>query len=214
MQKLIVIILFIAGLGLEIRADLPPEKSEKTESDLLFIKSKGEVKLYENPDVGEDIRQYIATLTMELDIEKIIALIQDETFALSWIKGTCEYTDLTSGDRNWYSYIQFAPPWPLNHQDCILHFTLSELNEDKATIQFVNLPGYIPVKERTTRIKNFEGRWELETINNSTTKVSFIMYSDVFTSSGLKKSIILNTILNSLAALKEKATDREQEIIL
>jgi hypothetical protein len=211
MQKLIVIFIFIAGLGLQIRAGLLPEKSE---SDLLFIKSKGEVSLYENPDAGANTRQYIATLTMELNIEKIIALIQDETFALSWIKGTCEYTDLTSGDRNWYSYLQFAPPWPLNHQDCILHFTLNEFNEERATIQFVNLPDYIPVKERTTRIKNFEGKWKLELIDDSTTKVSFIMYSDVFTSSELKKSIILNTILNSLATLKEKAIEKEQEMML
>ena len=210
-MKTIAIIIFITGFSTVMLAGTIIEKSGITENNLLLIKSKGDILLYENTDIGNNTKYYIATFKFEVPVAEMVSLLKDEEFAISWIKSTNEYSDISITDKNWYSYIRFAPPWPINQQDCILQFTLAEYYPSHATILFRNIPGYVPVKEKVTRIKEFEGRWEIEMLNDSTSRVNFIMYSNRFTSNEIKKFFILNTIVNSLKIFKEKASLKMQE---
>lgn len=211
MKTIIVMFFFSMCSCLMTDGAIEEKESAKIEHELLFVKNKGDIQLYENIDAGLNTKEYIATFTINMPVQELVYLIKDEVFALSWIKSSHEYSDIVASVNNWHSYIRFAPPWPLNHQDCILHFTLSANYPSGAVIEFKNNPGYIDVKERVTRIKEFEGRWEFKWLDDGNTKVSFIMYSNKFTSNEIKKTIILNTILNSLVAFKEEALQIKQE---
>ena len=179
---------------------------------LSLIKHKKQINLYQYnkyPDIQNNTKKYLATFTVKTNTADLLSSLKNEAFAKQWIKSIKEYNHMTPASENcWYTYMLFNIPWPFNDQDCILKYSLLSCSDTSLHIKFESLPYHIPLNDKITRIKEFDGAWKFLKQTNSNTKAYFIMGSNTFTKNKIAESIILNTIVNSLATFREYSNEK------
>lgn len=125
-------------------------------------------------------REIKAEFIIDSPVNEIVSVLKDEKLYTQWMKSTKSYYRLkTTDENNWYAYIQFSIPWPLNNQDCILKYRVHE-NEDssKTEIKLLGEPGFLKTYEGIERISHMEGSWIITRIDSQKSLVEYYMYSN------------------------------------
>jgi len=124
-------------------------------------------------------RQIKAEFIIDSPADKIVSVLRDEKSYLLWMKSTKTYYRLkTVNDNQWFAYIQFSIPWPLNNQDCILKYEVHESLEALRTeIYLVGEPDFLKTYEGVERISHMEGSWIITQIDSGKSRVEYYMYS-------------------------------------
>jgi hypothetical protein len=124
-------------------------------------------------------RQIKAEFIIDSPADKIVSVLRDEKSYLLWMKSTKSYYRLkTVNDNQWFAYIQFSIPWPLNNQDCILKYEVHESLEALRTeIYLVGEPDFLKTYEGVERISHMEGSWIITQIDSGKSRVEYYMYS-------------------------------------
>jgi hypothetical protein len=124
-------------------------------------------------------RQLKAEFVMDCPAEHIISALRDEKTYTQWMKATKEYYRIkTISADQWYSYVQFSIPWPLNNQDCILKYEVRDLRESgKTEITLVSEPDLLRANEGIERISHMSGSWVITRLGNTKTHIAYYIFS-------------------------------------
>lgn len=147
-----------------------------------LVRSDKDIRIYTRwipVDNIRSTRQLKAVFEVDAPMKKVVQVLQDESTYLSWMGAVKTFRRLKTLNQNdWYCYIQFSVPWPLNNQDCILRYELKELLGDSGTmITFKGVPGFMKEQEGIERISHMEGAWHLTQSPNGQTHVEYYVYS-------------------------------------
>jgi hypothetical protein len=124
-------------------------------------------------------RQLKAEFEIDCPAEKVISVLRDEKSYTKWMKATKTYYRLkTVNENQWYSYVQFSIPWPLNNQDCILKYEVQDSTEPmKTEIRLVGEPDFLQQYDGVERISHMEGSWVITQIGAGKSHVEYFVYS-------------------------------------
>lgn len=137
----------------------------------LVKKSKG-IELYEKwyeITANKIAREVKVTYSINASIESAAALIENEAKATQWNKGSSHYKIIPKDENSWISYIQYDLPWPVDNQDCVLHYKVSHSVGEQIVIDFKSIEHEIfPVTKNVSRILEIKGKWIFKTIPTGT----------------------------------------------
>jgi len=124
-------------------------------------------------------RQLKAEFVIDCPAEKVVSVLRDEKSYTKWMKATKTYYRLkTINENQWYSYVQFSIPWPLNNQDCILKYEVHECADpSKTEITLAGEPDFLQTYEAVERISHMEGSWVITKIGAGKSRVEYLVYS-------------------------------------
>jgi hypothetical protein len=124
-------------------------------------------------------RQLKAEFVIDCPAEKVVSVLRDEKSYTKWMKATKTYYRLkTINENQWYSYVQFSIPWPLNNQDCILKYKVHECADpSKTEITLTGEPDFLQTYEGIERISHMEGSWVITKIGVGKSRVEYLVYS-------------------------------------
>jgi hypothetical protein len=124
-------------------------------------------------------RQLKAEFVIDCPAEKVVSVLRDEKSYIKWMKAAKTYYRIkTINENQWYSYVQFSIPWPLNNQDCILKYEVHECSDPlKTEITLEGEPGFLQTYEGIERISHMEGSWIITQIDSRRSRVEYYMYS-------------------------------------
>ncbi|MFH1296571.1 MAG: hypothetical protein ABIJ04_04775 [Bacteroidota bacterium] len=163
-------------------------------------------------------RQIKSELVMKGTIATVLSVLRNDRSFTKWMNGTKDYYRVKTIDSSqWYSYVQFSIPWPLNNQDCIIKYEVSEDPPGgKTMIRLTGTPSYIRHFEGVTRIPHMEGSWIITNLGHNKVKVEYSMFSNQKPSfpRWITDPIIQNNLLKTMAAFHDevKKTVSEKNI--
>lgn len=150
--------------------------------DFILIKKDNNISIYEKwikVDDSRYARQLKVEFMVNASVEKIISVIRDDTNTTQWMKSAKNYYNLKKLDKNnWYSYVEFSVPWPLNNQDCIIKYEILPAVTDKIEIRLTGLPYYLQQYKNIERIMHMEGKWILFSQGVKGTKIEYYSFSN------------------------------------
>ena len=123
------------------------------------------------------------------------------------MKGVKEFSIVRKVNENdWFAYVLYWLPWPLNNQDCIIRYKCTSVQNGKTYIISLNgIPGYIPAKTNVDRISHISGQWKITTVNSNECNVVYSVYSEQKPKfpRWVTDPIIQNNLINTMASMKE-----------
>lgn len=124
-------------------------------------------------------RQIKAVVVIDATVAEVLSVLRDDGSVSKWMNSTKDYHRLRTIDSgSWYSYVQFAIPWPLNNQDCIIRYDVKEdPGSGKVTIDLHGAPGYLQPFDGVKRIPHMEGSWVITDLGNNKVLVEYTMFS-------------------------------------
>jgi len=160
---------------------------------------------------GKGSRSGASTTTTEFTLVRqenniAIFILDDDSFT-SWMKGTRDYYRVETVDSSsWYSYIQFSIPWPLNDQDCIIHYRLRRNSESYLEVFIDGEPGYLAPVEGVKRISHMQGSWKLLEVSPEKTVIEYLIFSNQPSSfpRWITDPIIQNNMIRTMTAFREQ----------
>lgn len=152
-------------------------------------------------------RELKAEFSVNAGASAVLKVITDEQYAKSWMQRVKEFSTLRRLNENeWFAYVQYDIPWPLNNQDCIIRYCCMESeNGRKFQLTMNGVPDYLPVKPGVERISHLCGSWTITSAGSSECRVVYTIYS------GQKPEyprwatdpIIQHNLIGTLASLRE-----------
>lgn len=139
-------------------------------------------------------------------MESVLANLVHPEKLLAWNDGARSQKILKHEGQTWITHTLYDIPFPLSQQDLVVKNTMVKENE-KTIILMSALPDYIAPLKNVTRQQLYFGKWELRSLGNGTTRVSFSAIS--FSKSGIPRfvrdPVILSRLFNSFVRLKEQS---------
>jgi hypothetical protein len=186
-------------------------KKKETGSDYKLVKCENNIFLFSKwiqVDETRQARRLKIVFVVDGSVTAIISELRHDEHFTQWMKNTNTYYRVrTVSPTEWYSYVQFSVPWPLNNQDLILHYTTQEPEEKGiARIHLEGMPDLIKKFDRVTRILNFDGDWIMQELENNKVRVEYYVFSNVKPSFPLwiTDPIIQNNLMKTMIAFREK----------
>jgi len=124
-------------------------------------------------------RQLKAKFVIDCPAENVVSVLRDEKSYTKWMKATktC-YRIKTINSNQWYSYVQFSIPWPLNNQDCILKYEVRTCEElSRTVITLLSEPDLLESCKGIERISHMEGKWVITQFEPGKTCVEYYVFS-------------------------------------
>jgi hypothetical protein len=145
--------------------------------------------------------------TVRVPVEKVVSALRDERSYTSWMKSAKIYCRIkTINSNQWYSYVQYSVPWPLNDQDCILKYNvLTNGDHSRTEISLVSEPGLLKTCNGIKRIAHMEGLWIISRLNPNKTFVEYYIFSkqEPQYPSVLKDKLVEEDLLKTMNAFRE-----------
>jgi hypothetical protein len=167
-----------------------PERSisiyDPSESDLntrfKLVRSNNNICIYARwipVNETRSSRQLKAEFLINCKAEKVLSILRDEKTYTKWMKASRTCIRLkTINSNQWYSYIQFSIPWPLNNQDCILKYEVRKDEElSRTEISLVSAPDLLKPFKDIERISHMEGLWIITQTGPERTSVEYYVCS-------------------------------------
>jgi len=125
-------------------------------------------------------RQIKAEYVINGPVSKVLSVLCNDASFVKWMKGIKDYYRLkTVNPVQWYSYIQFGLPWPLQNQDCIIKYEIAENAQKGITVvSLTGMPAFLKSFDGVDRIPHMEGTWRLTDLGNNKVGVEYMMYSN------------------------------------
>jgi len=220
MKTIFSIILFwgvMSAHGSDPLTNAPASGTTPVETGFQLVKQEDDISIYIRwllVDEKRSARQMKVTFAVEAPEEKALSVLLDDSSFTSWMRGTRDYHRVHTVDSgNWYSYIQFSIPWPLNDQDCIIHYQMQTATEKITEIVLTGEPDYLSTVEGVTRISHMEGMWKLVSAGADRTLVEYVIFSRQPSSfpRWITDPIIQNNMIRTMSAFREQAVRRTSE---
>ena len=142
---------------------LKTNNGQNDSSGYLLVKSAKGIELYEKwheISASKLVREVKVAYRINTSIDSAAALIENESKAIHWNKGSCHYKIISKDENSWISYIQYDLPWPVDNQDCVLHYTVSHSSGNQIIIDFKSVEHEIfPALKNVSRIMDVKGKW-------------------------------------------------------
>ena len=162
-----------------IRENEPGVSTETTPFSL--VKQENDISIYTRwlpVDEKRSARQVKVTFAVDAPTSEALSVLLNDASFTSWMKGTSDYHRVHTVDSgNWYSYIQFSIPWPLNDQDCIIHYEILKHSGTYTEILLNGEPDYLSAIDGVTRISHMEGMWKLVSARPNRTLMEYVIFS-------------------------------------
>lgn len=197
----------------------PPVKATDTgstsaDAGYQLVKQENNINIYTRwlpVDEKRSARQVKVTFAVDAPVREALSVLVDDTSFTSWMKGTRDYRRVHTVDSgNWYSYIQFSIPWPLNDQDCIIHYEMREHSGTYTEIYLNGEPDYLAAIEGVKRISHMEGSWKLVSAGPDRTLVEYVIFSRQPSSfpRWITDPIIQNNMIRTMTGFREQVIRR------
>ena len=201
---------FLFGYPAEPEKRSPENTTNKSTSDYELVKQENNINIYTRwlpVDGKRSARQVKVTFAVDAPASETLSVLLDDASFTSWMKGTSDYHRVHTVDSgNWYSYIQFSIPWPLNDQDCIIHYELRKQSDTYTEIFLNGEPEYLSAIDGVTRISHMEGTWKLVSAVADRTLVEYVIFSRQPSSfpRWITDPIIQNNMIKTMTAFREQ----------
>ena len=166
-------------------------------------KDKDSIKVYIR-NVNESTKEYRAETIIRSDIDKIFNTITDFDNSYKWMYKLNSSKILKKTDSLMYVYFVVDMSWPLKNRDLVSDAVIKR-DIDKIKIEMNSTPDYIPLNNKLVRINKSRSIWNLEKIDDFSTKVTLQSYAVV---DGIPIFImdlfILDSPMYSMTRLREK----------
>jgi len=214
-MKTVICLFFLWGMTLTdpLSPGLMPgnesEVSAKT-TPFFLVKQENDISIYTRwlpVDEKRLARQVKVTFAVDAPAGAALSVLLNDSAFTSWMRGTSDYHRIRTIDSgNWFSYIQFSIPWPLNYQDCIIHYEVKSNTENYKEILLNGDPDYMGAVEGVTRISHMEGGWKLVSIGPNRTLVEYVIFSKQPSSfpRWITDPIIQNNMIKTMTAFREQ----------
>jgi hypothetical protein len=138
-----------------------------------FIKEKDGIKIYTRVETGRSLKSYKAVTDINVQAEKIYALMDDINNTDWWDKKLTQIDVLLheKGKRTRY-YMIYDLPWPVTDRDLCVEVTITTdpvTNERK--VNAVALNGVIPESKDMVRIKDYLQMWTITPVGKELTHI-------------------------------------------
>jgi hypothetical protein len=166
-------------------------------------KDKDSIKVYIR-NVNESTKEYRAETIIRSDIDNIFNTITDFDNSYKWMYKLNSSKILKKTDTLMYVYFVVDMSWPLKNRDLVSDAVIKR-DIDKIKIEMNSIPDYIPLNNKLVRINKSRSIWNLEKIDDFSTKVTLQSYAVV---DGIPIFImdlfILDSPMYSMTRLREK----------
>jgi hypothetical protein len=166
-------------------------------------KDKDSIKVYIR-NVNESTKEYRAETIIRSDIDNIFNTIADFDNSYKWMYKLNSSKILKKTDTLMYVYFVVDMSWPLKNRDLVSDAVIKR-DIDKIKIEMNSIPDYIPLNNKLVRINKSRSIWNLEKIDDFSTKVTLQSYAVV---DGIPIFImdlfILDSPMYSMTRLREK----------
>lgn len=176
-------------------------------TEFVLVKEDQGIELYERwykMKSGKLTREVKAVCTIKTSVGSATSLLQDESKASYWNKGTSRVKIIAQKENSWLSYIQYKLPWPMENQDCVLQNTRQLLSNDFAIVWFNTVEhDSFPEMDKTHRIPYIKGRWIFKQ-NDSQTRTEYFITTTPSTilPRQLTDPIIRQNLINTIASFR------------
>ena len=128
---------------------------------------------------NRETREIKASFEVEAEPSKIMELLRSEQQALLWMQGVKEVKILPGGTQNdWYVYLLYNIPWPLNKQDCIIHYRLvPDVGEDQILLMMDGTPDLMDEIKGIDRISHLCGSWRISRTCEGKCRIEYAVFS-------------------------------------
>jgi hypothetical protein len=125
-------------------------------------------------------KQVKAEFIVKSSVADVLLLLQRDSAFTTWMNGTSRYYRVKSvNETQWFSYVQFAIPWPFNNQDCIIRYEVQPGQTAHCVkVKMTGMPFMLKSFDGVKRIRHMEGWWILTRLNETQTRVEYIMFSN------------------------------------
>ncbi len=134
--------------------------------------------------------------------EEVVSLIKQQK---KWMQGLKDYRLLNENGNEWYSYVEFHLPWPLNNKDLVALNNVEYLSEkNHIRIYSYSCPDFTSKKSGVKRIEHFEAEWNICQISKHQVELSYIAYTanEPEYPRWIQDPIVQSAFFSSLAELK------------
>ena len=169
------------------------------------------VKVYTKSIEGSKIKAFKGTVTLDVKLDTVIAVLKDIDAFPQWIPDLKEARQLELKDMEQIHYLHTDAPWPVSDRDGIYQYTYIRNKMAEAPhvlVKIISLPDYLPKKDNIVRITDVDGYWKLTPTTNG---VEVVYRIHANPGGGLPKwlvnSKIVDTPFKSLTNLKERVKE-------
>ncbi len=190
----------------------PIPGATKGETGFKLVKQANDICIFTRwipVDENRSARQVKVEFTINAPADSALSVILDDDSFTTWMKGTRDYHRVQTMDSsNWYSYIQFSIPWPLNDQDCIIRYSVRKNSETYTEVFLHGEPDYLAPVKGIKRISHMQGSWKLLAVSPERTVVEYTIFSNQPSSfpKWITDPIIQNNMIRTMSAFREQVT--------
>jgi hypothetical protein len=112
-------------------------------------------------------------------VDEVLSVLRDDKSFITWMNATKVYYRVkTVDDNQWFSYVQFATPWPLNNRDIVIRYEVENTRPGKILVRMTGEPSYLHTFDGVKRIRHMIGSWGITDLGNNTVMVEYTMFSN------------------------------------
>jgi hypothetical protein len=150
--------------------------SASAQENWKLVKKEDGIKVYTKHESGSDYKAFKAEMQVSCKIENIVEVLKNSESINNWIVN-CKGVKLLKTDNNdQYYYIETSLPFPFKNRDMVYHFQYIQTDSEQFKVTVSGIPDYIPPKEGIIRLAIANGYWLLNSIDTSTTAVTYQMH--------------------------------------
>ena len=142
-------------------------------------KDKNGIKVYTRDRNNTGMLEYKVNMIIETDIDQLIHIINNVEKYPSWM-ANCKSAELykTITDTSRIEYMTTSVPWPLQDRDVAFEFVISKNTNNSFEAYLKAVPEALPEKEKYVRIKNSEGSWIFNKVEDGKVEIIHQFYGD------------------------------------
>lgn len=204
-----IMILVILSWDHAISGNSAGNESNPNETGFALVKDASGVSIYTRwipVTETRSARQIKAVIVMDGTVASVLSVLRDDRSFTKWMNGTKDYYRIKTLDSaSWYSYVQFQIPWPLNNQDCIIKYNVTEdPSAGKTILSLKATPSFLKSFDGVKRIPHMEGSWVITNLGNNKVMVEYTMFSNQKPSfpRWITDPIIQNNLLKTMEAFR------------
>jgi carbon monoxide dehydrogenase subunit G len=141
-----------------------------------LVQEEDGIKVYTKHESGSEYKAFKAEMKVSCKIENIVEVLKNSESINNWIVNCKGVKLLKTDNNNQYYYIETSLPFPFKNRDMVYHFQFIEIDSRQVKVTVTGMPEYIPTKEGIVRLTKANGYWLLNSIDATTTAVTYQMH--------------------------------------
>ena len=180
--------------------------------DYKMVKSQNDITIYERWIVrpgGAKVRQLKVVFTARTSGSNVISLLKNEQAGTKWNGRAETYKVIpTTSTSSWINYTRYATPFPMADQDWCVQYSITNTTEtgNYAEVHFESIEDKrFPKDDDVKRITGVKGTWTMESMQDSGTKITYIIASNKDSSipRWIADPVIHSTIFDTMTEFKK-----------